>query len=68
MNAMGFARKVIEGTGGMDDFERYEIVSWKCSDRVAAAHWMLKCLANPDCEGSQEALDAIIKARKEKEA
>ncbi len=63
MTAMEFARACIEGSGGMNDFEDHECVVWHNSDRAAAAYWILKCLANPRCEGSQEVIDAIIAHR-----
>ncbi len=63
MKAMDFARACIEGSGGMNDYEYYEFVVWDVPDRVAAAHWILKCLANPACEGSEEALAAIMAHR-----
>ena len=68
MDATEFARKIIEGTGGMNDYERYEVVVWHVHERVAAAEWTLRCLANPHCEGSQEALDAILAERQRKTA
>ncbi len=66
MTAIDFASAVIEGPGGMNDYEDHEMVVWHNSDRVAAAHWMLKCLANPDCKGSEEAVAAILEARSRK--
>lgn len=63
-----FAREIIEGTGGMNDYEEYEKVVWHESDRVAASAWTLRCLANPNCKGSQEVLDLILATRAEAEA
>ena len=60
-----FAIKIIEGMGGMNDYEQYELVAWHNPERIAAAIWTLQCLANPKCEGSQEVLDAIIARRRE---
>jgi hypothetical protein len=68
MKAMDFARSVIEGSGGMNDYEEHELVVWHVPDRVAAAHWTLKCLANPDCEGSEEAVQAILQEREKRRA
>lgn len=64
-NARDWCRSIIEGSGGMNDFERHEVVVWQDGDRVCGAHWALRCLANPDCAGSQKVLDEIIKAREE---
>lgn len=61
--ARDFARSIVEGTGGMNSFEEHEVVDFGCSDRVAAAEWALRCLANPRCEGSQRVLDEIIRHR-----
>ena len=66
ITASSFARQIIEGPGGMNDYEEREVVVWPTSERVAAAMWTLRCLANPACEGSAEALDAIIKQREAK--
>ena len=63
MTAEDFAFQIIEGSGGMDDFERHEMVAWNRPERVEAAIWTMKCLINPNCKGSEEALDAIIAVR-----
>lgn len=64
--ATDFAKQIIEGPGGMNDFERYEIVVFHNSERVAAAVWTLRCLANPECEWSQEVIDHILAVRERK--
>jgi hypothetical protein len=61
--AEDWLRRIIEGVGGMNDYEKYELVLWNEPERTAGARWALKCLANPKCEGSAEMLDAIIKQR-----
>ena len=58
-----FAKRIIEGPGGMNVFQDREVVSFPYSDRVAASVWTMRCLANPDCEGSEEAIKAILKKR-----
>lgn len=63
MNLREFATNIIEGSGGMNAFEHHEVVDFGCSDRVAAAEWAIKCLANPRCEGSEEAIAAILAQR-----
>jgi hypothetical protein len=68
MTIREFAKEIIVGVGGMDDFERYELAVWDVPERIAAAEWTIRCLTNPNCKGSAEALDAIIKRRKELEA
>ena len=66
LTASSFAKQIIEGSGGMNNYEDREVVVWHTSERVAAAMWTLRCLANPACEGSAEALDAIVKQREAK--
>jgi hypothetical protein len=62
-NAQAFAKHIIEGVGGMNDCERYELAVFPLGDRVAAVEWTLRCLANPECEGSAEAFAAIAEKR-----
>lgn len=59
--------QVINGPSGMTSFERHEMVVWHCSEREAAANWVIRCLANPECEGSADVLAAIA-AQREKVA
>ena len=63
MTATDFAKSIIEGTGGLNSFEDREVATWDHSDRVQSAVWTLRCLSNPACEGSQEAIDAILERR-----
>lgn len=63
MNVEQFATKIIEGPAGMNEFTTREVVAWGVSEKVAASIWTLRCLANPACEGSQEAVDAILERR-----
>lgn len=57
---------VIDGAGGMNSFEDREMVIWNAPDREAAAAWIIRCLANPDCEGSRAVLDSIERRRMKK--
>lgn len=63
MNIKQFAKDIIEGVGGLNDFEHYEMAVPHVSDRVWAAIWTIQCLANPTCEGSAEAIAAILERR-----
>ena len=63
MNIEEFATSIIEGVGGMNAYESREVVAWHRPERVEAAIWAIRCLANPDCPGSQEAVDAILARR-----
>ena len=65
MNILEFSEKIISGVGGLHDFEYHEIATPNYDRDVVVAIWVLKCLANPDCEGSKEAIEAIIEKRKD---
>ena len=67
MNISKFAKEIIEGVGGLDDYERYEMAIPKGRKEIVVAKWTIECLANPGCEGSEEILSVIIKKRKERE-
>jgi len=56
-------REMIEGPAGMNECEHREWVIWHVSERVAAASWIVRCLANPKNAGSGEVLKAIIARR-----
>lgn len=58
-------KKCIEGTGGLLNYERYEWAIRNDTDEMTAASWIIRCLANPKSEGSEEVLQAIIERRKE---
>lgn len=60
--------RIIDGPGGMNNYEETEWVVWHTPDRNAAAAWVLRCLANPNCEGSEAVLAAIYERRQEVEA
>ena len=68
INIETFAARIIEGPRGMNLFERSEVVVWRRHERVEAAIWTLKCLSNPKCAGSSEALEAIARRRSRLEA
>lgn len=63
-----WCQQIIEGVGGMNDYEQYEMVIWNQPERIAVADWVVRCLANPRCEGSEEVLQAIQERRSELEA
>ena len=60
-----FAIAIIEGERGMTSYEESERPDWPYSDRVSASIWTMRCLSNPNCKGSDTALKAIIKRRKQ---
>ena len=63
-----WTRDIIEGPGGMLAWEEHEIVMHHCSDRVATARWVLRCLANPHLTGSADVLASIQQQRRGGEA
>jgi len=65
LNIDDFAQRIIEGPTGLNAYEAHELAIWPTSDRVAAAVWTLKCLANPECPDSDEVIAAILARRQE---
>lgn len=63
MDDRAFANYIVkERIWGQDYAD--EINSWaEPDDLVCTAMWTLKCLANPDCEGSEEAIAGILERR-----
>jgi hypothetical protein len=64
-DVLEWVRDKIEGVGGMNDFEKYELVIWHESERISAGYWVIRCLANPKSRGSKAVLDAIMEKRGE---
>lgn len=62
-----FAEKIITGVGGMHDYEKYELATPNFDRDVTTAIWVLKCLANPKCEGSDYMLQLIQDRRQQLE-
>ena len=60
--------EVIDGCGGLHDFERCEIAVPNIPRDEAVASFVIKALANPECNGSAGVLDAIMNRRAELEA
>lgn len=58
-----WTERIIEGPGGLNAFEEREMVEFHISDRLAACRWTVRCLANPDCKGAAEVMDAIQRRR-----
>ena len=61
-NLYEWTRQIIHGPGGMNSYEAHELAMFD-DDRLDAARWVLRCLANPNCEGSADVLAAIIARR-----
>jgi hypothetical protein len=66
LSVSSYAHDIIEGHGGMNNYELHEMVIWHVHERVAAVTWAIRCLANPKCSDAGEVLDAILAARGEK--
>ena len=62
-----FAKEIIDGVGGLRDYERCELASPTIDRDQATVIWTLRCLANPECEGSQAVIEAILERRKKLE-
>ncbi len=65
MTLLEFVDKIINGCGGLHDFEYYEMAAPNMPRDEAVAIWVIKSLANPKCEGSADAIAAILKRREE---
>ena len=66
MTVTEWAKNIINGTGGMIDFERREGPrAPELTRHQRVVEWTLRCLSNPHCEGSAEALAAVIERRRE---
>lgn len=65
MNIDEWIEKIVNGSGGFVDFENHEWPVYHNSREYSIAAFVVRCLANPKLEGSQEVLDAIIERRKE---
>lgn len=63
LDALEFARQMIEGPGGANDYQLRHGTTWDLHDRVVGAMWMLECLADIDCEGSDMVVSMILVRR-----
>jgi hypothetical protein len=54
---------IIDGPGGLHDYERCELASPTVPRDEAVAAWVIRCLANPRCEDSDGILAAIQEQR-----
>jgi hypothetical protein len=55
----------VTGPGGFQAFEAHEMPLFTHERDVELATFVIRCLANPACEGSAEVLDAIATRRRE---
>jgi hypothetical protein len=59
-----WVKEVIHGVGGLESYEDHEVADQSEDPRLRGAEWVIRCLANPECEGSRKALDAIYDRRR----
>ena len=57
-----FTEHIIHGIGGLDDYINYEIPVYD-DEKLFIADWVIRCLANTDCKGSELIINEIIKKR-----
>ena len=55
--------RVINGVGGFKCWEDHEYVIFHTSREEGVAAFVIRCLANPKCEGSEDVLKAIQERR-----
>jgi len=68
MKIQEWVNNIIDGTTGLHAFERFEFATPTIPRDQAVAAWVIRCLANPDCEGSGDVLAAIAARRAKMEA
>ena len=55
--------RIINGVGGFRCWEDHECVIFHTSREEGIAAFVIRCLANPKCEGSEDVLKAIQERR-----
>jgi hypothetical protein len=60
-----YCDRIINGVGGLHDFEDSEWAVPVCDRDTAVAMWVVRCLANPSSENSDRVLSAIIQRRRQ---
>lgn len=65
MDIQNWVNQVIKGPGGFLSWEDHEIPTYHNTREEQIAAFVLRCLANPDCKGSREVLEAIMEKRGE---
>ena len=63
MDITNWIHRVIKGCGGFEVWEDREGIIFHNSREEGIAEFVVRCLANPSCEGSKEVLDAIQEQR-----
>jgi len=65
MKIEDWIEKIINGGGGFKSMEEHEIVIHHIDRETSIAGFVIRALANPKCEGSEDVLKAIEKQRSE---
>ena len=60
-----WVHRVIDGPGGLRSFEDHEMAEPTVNRDEAVAAWIIRCLANAKCAGSDYVIDEIIKHRQD---
>ena len=60
-----WVHKIVDGIGGLHDFEYYEMATPKIPRDEAIAIWTLKALANPDSEVAGKIVALIQEHRRQ---
>ena len=63
MDIKNWVSQVIKGVGGFLSWEEHEMPTYHNTRDEQIAAFVLRCLANSNCEGSREVLAAIIEQR-----
>jgi hypothetical protein len=61
---LGWCHDVIDGVGGLHDFEKYELAVSSLPRDEWVASWVVRCLANSERVETQNIVDAIVAHRK----
>lgn len=59
--------KIVNGTGGFISFEKHELPVFENGRDIALVEFVIRALANIECEDSSVVLDEIIKYRNVKQ-
>ena len=64
MDIDNWVNRIIKGMGGFLSWETHEFPIYHSSREESIAAFVLRCLANPGCDGSAEVLGEILRHRK----
>lgn len=59
-----WCKQIVEGAGGLIAYDRRE--RRRPANRLESVEFAIRCLANPDCEGSGEVMQTILEQRAKK--